>query len=114
MTARADWVSGYTRSNGTYVAPHYRTPANGSVYDNLSYRRYPSQQPGHVSPRGYSYSGYVHSGNCGSHSSPMSVYGSTTRIGGSTFYNYSTSDRGGLSGSPTTIGNSSFTTLCGW
>ena len=55
VAARADWVSGYTRSNGTYVAPHYRTPANGSVYDNLSHRGYPSQQPGYVSPRSYGY-----------------------------------------------------------
>ena len=51
--ARADWVSGYYRSSGTYVAPHYRTPANGSGYDNLSYRGYPSQQPGYISPRSF-------------------------------------------------------------
>jgi hypothetical protein len=24
LVAQAGWVSGYTRSNGTYVAPHYR------------------------------------------------------------------------------------------
>jgi len=52
-SAQADSVSGYFRSNGTYVAPHYRTPANGTPYDNLSYRGYPSQQPGYVSPRSY-------------------------------------------------------------
>ena len=28
VAARADWVSGYTRSNGTYVSPYYRTPAS--------------------------------------------------------------------------------------
>ena len=49
--AQADWVRGHFRSNGTYVAPYYRTPANGIPYDNLSYRGYPSQQPGYVSPR---------------------------------------------------------------
>ncbi len=38
VAAQADWVRGYVRSNGTYVAPHYRTPANGTTYDNLSYR----------------------------------------------------------------------------
>lgn len=38
VAAQADWVRGYVRSNGTYVAPHYRTPANGTPYDNLSYR----------------------------------------------------------------------------
>ena len=51
ISAQADWVSGHFRSNGTYVAPYYRTPANGIPYDNLSYRGYPSQQPGYVSPR---------------------------------------------------------------
>ena len=50
-SAHAEWVSGYTRSNGTYVNGYYRTPANGTPYDNLSYRGYPSQQPGYVSPR---------------------------------------------------------------
>ena len=25
LTARAGWVSGYYHSNGTYVAPHYRS-----------------------------------------------------------------------------------------
>ena len=114
VAARADWVSGYTRSNGTYVAPHYRTPANGSVYDNLSYRCYPSQQPGYVSPRSYGYGDYDYSGDCESYSSPVSIYGRTTRIGDSTFYNYSTSDGGGFSGSTITIGDSSFTTIYGW
>lgn len=50
---QAQTVNGYFRSNGTYVAPHYRTPANGTPYDNLSYRGYPSQQPGYVSPRAF-------------------------------------------------------------
>src|SRR5439155_26203452 len=50
-SAKAEWVIGHIRSNGTYVAPYYRTPANGIPYDNLSYRGYPSQQPGYVSPR---------------------------------------------------------------
>src|SRR6266478_3691399 len=54
LAAQADWVSGYTRRDGTYVMPYYRTPANGIPYDNLSYRGYPSQQPGYVSPRAWS------------------------------------------------------------
>ena len=49
--ARAEWVGGYFRSSGAYVAPYYRTPANSIPYDNLSYHGYPSQQPGYVSPR---------------------------------------------------------------
>jgi len=51
VAAQADIVRGHFRSNGTYVAPYYRTPANGIPFDNLSYRGYPSQQPGYVSPR---------------------------------------------------------------
>lgn len=31
-------VGGYVRQNGTYVAPHYRSPPNSSVYDNYSTR----------------------------------------------------------------------------
>src|SRR5207249_3309846 len=53
IAAQADWINGYTRNNGTYVSGHYRTEANGNPYDNLSYRGYPSQQPGYVSPRSY-------------------------------------------------------------
>ncbi len=33
-------VDGYTRGNGTYVLPHYRTPANDTITDNLNYRGY--------------------------------------------------------------------------
>ena len=31
-------VRGYTRKDGTYVAPHYRSNPNSTVYDNWSYR----------------------------------------------------------------------------
>lgn len=31
-------VGGYVRQNGTYVAPHYRTTPNSSIYDNYSTR----------------------------------------------------------------------------
>jgi hypothetical protein len=48
--AQAGTVSGHFRNNGTYVMPYYRTRANGIPYDNLSYRGYPSQQPGYISP----------------------------------------------------------------
>lgn len=39
--AKAAYVRGYTRSNGTYVQPYYRSNPNGLLYDNYSYR--PSQ-----------------------------------------------------------------------
>ncbi len=55
VAAQAGTVRGHFRSNGTYVMPHYRTPANRTPYDNLSYRGYPSQQPGYVSPRSYGF-----------------------------------------------------------
>lgn len=30
------YVEGYVRSDGTYVAPHYRSEANSNLYDNYS------------------------------------------------------------------------------
>ena len=30
-------VKGYTKSNGTYVAPHYRTTPDAYKYNNLNY-----------------------------------------------------------------------------
>jgi len=30
------YVKGYTKKNGTYVAPHYRTPPNNTLLDNYS------------------------------------------------------------------------------
>lgn len=32
------YVSGYTRRDGTYVAPHYQTNPNGTLMDNYSTR----------------------------------------------------------------------------
>ncbi len=31
-----EYVNGYTRSNGTYVEPHYRSSPNNTTYDNWS------------------------------------------------------------------------------
>ena len=33
----AEYVSGYTKSNGTYVQPYYRSDRNNTVKDNYSY-----------------------------------------------------------------------------
>jgi hypothetical protein len=33
----AAYVSGYTKSNGTYVQPYYRSDRNSTVKDNYSY-----------------------------------------------------------------------------
>ena len=66
------YVHGYTRSDGTYVAPHYRSSPNSSTYDNWSTRGNvnpytgkigtrspePSYGGGYSSPRTYSPSPY--------------------------------------------------------
>jgi hypothetical protein len=39
LSAFADqYVHGYTRSNGTYVQPYYRSSPNNTVRDNFSYK----------------------------------------------------------------------------
>jgi hypothetical protein len=106
VAARAEWVSGHFRSNGTYVSPYYRTPANGSVYDNLSYHGYPSQQPDYVSPRNYSYV------DC--YSTPRTDSGTSTSYGNTTYHNYRSSYGNSLSDTTTRLGNSPYTTLYGW
>ena len=45
-------VNGYYKSNGTYVAPHYRSSPDGNPYNNYSF-------PGNVNP----YTGKVATGN---------------------------------------------------
>ena len=37
-SAFAAWVSGYTRSDGTYVSCYYRSSPNSTVRDNYSYK----------------------------------------------------------------------------
>jgi Putative peptidoglycan binding domain len=46
------YVKGYTKSNGTYVAPHYRSNPDGNPYNNWSY-------PGNTNP----YTGVTAGGN---------------------------------------------------
>ena len=43
MSQSQVYVNGYYKSNGTYVAPHYRTAPNNNVYDNWS--TYPNYNP---------------------------------------------------------------------
>ncbi len=54
--ARVTRVNGYTRSNGTYVAPYYRTSPNSTRFDNYStrgnYNPYTGKK-GYVSPYKY-------------------------------------------------------------
>ena len=37
-TAWAGWVSGHTRSDGTWVQPYYRSNPNNTVRDNYDYK----------------------------------------------------------------------------
>jgi hypothetical protein len=65
MTAPAPaqtYVHGYTKKDGTYVAPHYRSNADGNVYNNWSTK-------GNVNP----YTGQA--GTKNPYSSSNSTYG---------------------------------------
>jgi hypothetical protein len=83
VAAQAGTARGHFRNNGTYVAPHYRTPANSTPYDNFSYRGYPSQQPGYFSSSSY---------GCRSYSlTPSTFSGTSTTYGNTTYHNYGSS-----------------------
>jgi hypothetical protein len=103
VSAQAQWVNGHFRSNGTYVLPYYRTPANGIAYDNLSYRGYPSQQPGYVAPRNYSAGPW--------YATPSSGFGTSTSYGNTTYHSYQSAFGGSVVGMTTRYGNTSYTTL---
>jgi len=66
-------VRGYTRSNGTYVAPHYRSSPNSTRLDNYSTRGNVNPYTGQVGTRDPYRSSTSPYGNRGSGSS----YGST-------------------------------------
>lgn len=54
------WVSGYWRSNGTYVYGHYRSRPNAYRYDNYSYSGGSLYNSSYYSPRrNYSSSWYT-------------------------------------------------------
>jgi hypothetical protein len=76
QASRADeYVSGYYRSNGTYVQPYMRSSPDNSVYNNYSYE-------GNLNP---------YTGQVGSNS-----YGDYGLNGGSTLYGGSRSRNGSL------------------
>jgi hypothetical protein len=45
------YVQGYTRNNGTYVAPHYQTNPNRTQMDNYGTRGNVNPYNGHVGTR---------------------------------------------------------------
>ena len=57
------YVRGYTKSNGTYVAPHYRSNSNNTKSDNWSQR-------GNTNP----YTGKSGTSNCGYNCNNKSRY----------------------------------------
>lgn len=66
-TFAADWVNGYTRSNGTYVQGHYRSSPDNTRWNNYSTQGNVNPytgQSGHVNP--YRMPSYGSSGGFGS------------------------------------------------
>ncbi len=51
------FVNGYTRSDGTYVQPHYRSNPDGNIYNNWSTKGNYNPYTGKLGTRN-SYSGY--------------------------------------------------------
>lgn len=112
--AQAEWVNGHFRSNGTYVNGYYRTPANGTPYDNLSYRGFPSQQPGYVSPRSYLPTTLPNYGDNYYSATPYTISGTSRSYGNTTYHKYSDSYGGSLTGTTRRYGKTSYTRLNGW
>ena len=53
------YVHGYTRRDGTYVQPHYRTDPDGIPYNNYSYPGNYNPNTGRISgPSHYSFEDY--------------------------------------------------------
>lgn len=106
VSTKAEWVAGHFRSSGNYIQPDFRTTANSNPYDNLSYRAYPSQQPGCISSPSYGCRSYF--------STPSTFSGTSTSFGGTTYHSYRDSLGGSWSGTTTRLGNTSYTTIRGW
>ena len=89
------YVSGYIKSNGTYVAGHYRTCPDRSVYNNYSY-------PGNYNPN----TGRISSGSrssytklySSSYSSPRSYSSNRSSYGSSYSSGYGSKSRSSLGG----------------
>ena len=72
------WVSGYSRSNGTYVSGYYRTRPNAYKYDNYSYRGGSQYNSSYSSPsRNYSSNWYRTSYSDSDYNTGLNYYNST-------------------------------------
>lgn len=97
-------VSGYYRSNGTYVAPHVRTNPNNTINDNWTTRPNVNPYTGRVGTRSPSYG----SSNYGSSNYGSSSYGSSsTYRAPRTTYGSSYGSSSSTSRGSTTYGTSS-------
>jgi len=85
------YVSGYYRSNGTYVQPHYRTAPNSTNRDNFSTRGNTNPytgQPGYITPDSNTSSTYTPSSYSNSTSTyPNSTYKTTSTSTSNNSYN---------------------------
>src|SRR6266478_1933407 len=75
FAAEAEWVNGDFQNNGIYVAPYCRTPANSTVYGELSYRMYTPNYSSYSYPC-YRTCGY--SPRCSYNASPYTLSGTST------------------------------------
>lgn len=70
LKAAADtYVRGYTRQDGTYVAPHYRSSPNSTPLDNWSTRGNVNPYTGQQGTRSPSYGSYDRSPSYGGYGS---------------------------------------------
>lgn len=71
LTSAQTYVHGYYRSNGTYVAPHYRSAPDGNPYNNWSTLGNVNPYTGQAGTKN-PYSSYGSSRSSGSYSNPYS------------------------------------------
>ena len=85
------YVSGYYKSNGTYVQPHYRTAPNSTNRDNFSTRGNTNPytgQPGYITPDSNTSSTYTPSRYSNSTTTyPKTTYSTTSKSSSNNSYN---------------------------
>ena len=93
--SHAQWNNGYARTTSTYGSGYQRSTPGYSYSSYSSYGTTPCAPAYHYSP-------------------PVSVHGSSTTYGNTTYHNYYNSLGGSLSGTTQRSGNTSYTSLSGW
>ncbi len=93
-TSHAQWNNGYARTTSTYGSGYQRSMSSYTM-SYSGYNTPPCTPAYHYSP-------------------PVSVHGSSTTYGTTTYHNYYNSVGGSLSGTTQRYGNTSYTSLSGW